>query len=84
MPTYRKTVSFGERRVFFVPVVNQSNQPLMPTTILRARRWIDSGRATPFYKKGIFCVRLNVAPSNNQKQEKPTLSNQSLILILMS
>ena len=41
----------------------------MPTTILRARRWINSGKATPFYKKGIFCVRLNIEPSNNIKQD---------------
>jgi len=53
---------------FFVPVVNHQQEPLMPTTLLRARRWIISGKATPFYKKGMFCVRLNVVPSNNQKQ----------------
>jgi len=55
--------------MFFVPVVNQLNQPLMPTTLLRARRWIQSRKATPFWKKGIFCVRLNIKPSNNKKQE---------------
>jgi hypothetical protein len=32
----------------------------MPTTPSRARRWIRDGKATPFYNKGIFCVRLNV------------------------
>jgi len=55
--------------MFFVPVVDQNNNPLMPTTLLRAKRWINSGKATPFYKKGIFCVRLNVKPSNTHKQE---------------
>jgi len=55
--------------MFFVPVVDQSNQPLMPTTKFRAERWILSGKATPFWKKGVFCVRLNIVPSNTEKQE---------------
>jgi len=53
----------------FVPVVNQQQEPLMPTTPSRAKRWIKSGKATPFFKKGIFCVRLNVEPSNQETQE---------------
>jgi len=52
----------------FVPVVNSENRPLMPTTPSRARRWIKSGKATPFWKKGVFCVRLNVEPSNTNRQ----------------
>jgi hypothetical protein len=47
----------------FVPVVDQHQQPLMPTTPARARRWIKSGKATSFWKGGIFCVRLNQEPS---------------------
>lgn len=35
----------------------------MPTTPQRAKRWIKSGKATPFFRKGIFCVRLNTEPS---------------------
>lgn len=35
----------------------------MPTTPNRAERWIKSGKATPFFRKGVFCVRLNVEPS---------------------
>lgn len=53
----------------FVPVVNKNNQPLMPTIPSRARRWIKSGKATPFWKKGVFCVRLNVDPSDNKVQK---------------
>ena len=53
----------------FVPVVDKDNNPLMPTIPSRARKWIKSGKATGFFKKGIFCVRLNVEPSDNQKQE---------------
>ncbi len=55
--------------MFFVPVVNQNQEPLMPTNLLRARRWINAGKATPFYKKGVFCVRLNVNPSDHKKQD---------------
>lgn len=52
----------------FVPVVNRENRPLMPTTPSRAKRWIKSGKATPFWKKGVFCVRLNVEPSAHNYQ----------------
>jgi hypothetical protein len=52
----------------FVPVVDSENRPLMPTTPSRAKRWIKSGKATPFWKKGVFCVRLNVAPSKTHRQ----------------
>jgi RRXRR protein len=52
----------------FVPVVDHYQQPLMPTTPARARRWIRSGKATPFWKWGVFCVRLNVEPSAREVQ----------------
>ncbi len=48
----------------FVPVIDQNQRPLIPTKPSRARRWIKSGKATPFWKKGLFCVRLNIEPSN--------------------
>jgi len=51
-----------------VPVVDKDNKPLMPTKPSRARRWVKSGKATPFWKKGIFCVRLNVEPSAKKAQ----------------
>ena len=54
---------------FFVPVVNLNQEPLMSTTLLRAKRWISTGKATPFWKKGVFCVRLNVEPSDRIKQD---------------
>ncbi len=47
----------------FVPVLDSEQQPLMPTTPARARRWIKSGKATTFWQGGLFCVRLNVEPS---------------------
>jgi hypothetical protein len=52
----------------FIPVVDPTGQPLMPTTPARARRWIKIGRATPLYRRGLFCVRLNVPPSSNHLQ----------------
>jgi len=52
-----------------VPVVDFLQKPLMPTKPSRARRWIKSGKATPFWKKGIFCVRLNVEPKDRKTQE---------------
>lgn len=52
----------------FVPVVDSQNQPLMPTIPSRARRWIKSGKATPFWATGVWCVRLNVEPSKRETQ----------------
>ncbi|MGL5805124.1 MAG: RRXRR domain-containing protein [Xenococcaceae cyanobacterium] len=52
----------------FVPVVDLRQLPLMPTIPSRARRWIKSGKATGFWKRGVFCVRLNVEPSNKNTQ----------------
>lgn len=53
----------------YVPVVDSNQVSLMPTTPSRARRWIKSGKATPFWKKGVFCVRLNVEPSARNYQD---------------
>ena len=53
----------------FVPVVDSNQKPLMPTTPNRARRWVKSGKATPFWKKGVWCVRLNIEPSGRQTQD---------------
>lgn len=52
----------------FVPVVDTDQQPLMPTTPARARRWMKTGKATPFWKGGIWCVRLNQEPSARVKE----------------
>jgi hypothetical protein len=49
----------------FIPVLSKDRKPLMPTTPSRAKRWIRSKKATPFWSKGIFCVRLNVEQSNH-------------------
>ncbi|MEM7593883.1 MAG: RRXRR domain-containing protein [Cyanobacteria bacterium P01_A01_bin.83] len=52
-----------------VPVLDSNQIPLMPTTPKRAAKWIKSGKATPFWKRGIFCVRLNVEPSARNYQD---------------
>ncbi len=53
----------------FVPVVDKDQKPLMPTKPSRARKWIRDGKATSFWKNGVFCVRLNVEPSDRYFQE---------------
>ncbi len=58
----------------FVPVVDRNRKPLMPTTSARARRWIKSGEATPFWDRGIFGVRLNRDPSGCQVQDIAVVS----------
>ena len=55
--------------MMFIPVVDKDQKPLMPTIPSRARRWIKTGRATPFWKKGIFCIRLNEEPSGRKTQD---------------
>ena len=52
----------------FVPVVDRQQRPLMPTAPSRARRWIKRREATPFWKGGVFCVRLNREPSGRVVQ----------------
>jgi len=52
----------------FVPVLDRDQRPLMPTTPSRARRWLKSGKATAFWKGGLFCVRLNFNPSAREGQ----------------
>lgn len=54
--------------MLFVPVISQRGKQLMPTIPSRARKWIKAKKATPFWKNGIFCVRLNQKPSNRKKQ----------------
>jgi hypothetical protein len=51
-----------------VPVIDSKQNPLMPCTERRARRMIESKKATPFFKHGLFCIRLNVEPSARDVQ----------------
>lgn len=51
-----------------VPVVTSDRQPFMPTSACRARKMIKNGKATPFFSKGIFCVRLNQEPATRNLQ----------------
>ena len=42
-----------------VPVLDRHGQPLAPARPSRVRRWLESGRATKVWVKGIFAVQLN-------------------------
>lgn len=45
-----------------------NGEVMMPCCPARARRLIASREATPFIHKGVFCIRLNRAPSDNKIQ----------------
>lgn len=51
-----------------VPVIDQNQKPLMPCSEKRARKMVESRKATPFWKRGVFCVRLNAEPSARNLQ----------------
>ncbi|MBR8838273.1 MAG: RRXRR domain-containing protein [Stigonema ocellatum SAG 48.90 = DSM 106950] len=52
-----------------VPVVDQENKPLMPTTPARARKWIEKGKALPKRNNlGVFYVQLTQKPSDYKTQ----------------
>ena len=46
-----------------VPVKTKDKLALMPTSPARARMLISMSEATPYFVKGIFCIRLNREPS---------------------
>lgn len=52
-----------------VPVLDEIKRPLMPCTEKRARKMLESGRAKPYWCKGIFCIILQELPKNSYKQE---------------
>ncbi|MDE0466192.1 MAG: RRXRR domain-containing protein [Candidatus Poribacteria bacterium] len=47
----------------FVPVKSKAGEQLMPTSPSVARHLIKSGKATPYWNNGIFCIRLNYETS---------------------
>jgi len=59
---------FKERKMFSVPVVDKNGFPLMPTSPRRAARWVKSRKATPFWSRGVWCIRLNVEPLDRKTQ----------------
>lgn len=65
-----RRVTLKKTRQTFVPVFDiDGKTPLMPTRSARARKWIKIGKATPFWRRGVFCVRLNILPSSYKGQE---------------
>lgn len=52
-----------------VPVVDRNQIPLMPCSEKRARQMISSRKATPFWKHGVFCIRLNKEPPSRKLQQ---------------
>jgi hypothetical protein len=48
-----------------IPVISTNGNPLMPTTPSRARKLIQNGFAIPFFKLGIFCIRITKESENN-------------------
>jgi hypothetical protein len=51
-----------------VPVIDSNQKPLMPCSEKRARKMVESRKATPFWKRGVFCIRLNVEPLSRTLQ----------------
>ena len=52
----------------FVPIKTKDGQQLMPMHAARARKLVKRGEATPYWDNGIYCIRLNKAPSNSETQ----------------
>lgn len=64
---YTRHVSAFRKQM--VPVIDSQQIPIMPCSEKRARKMVESGKATPFWKKGMFCVRLNKEPSSRSLQQ---------------
>jgi hypothetical protein len=57
------------KEVSVVPVVDKENSPLMPCSEKRARLLMERNQAKPFWKAGIFCLRLTKDPSGRKLQD---------------
>ena len=59
----------GEYKLVFVPIKTKDDQVLMPMHAARARKLVKRGEATPYYNNGLYCLRLNKAPSDRETQD---------------
>ncbi|MEI2581019.1 RRXRR domain-containing protein [Scytonema sp. PRP1] len=70
-----------------IPVVDKDNQPLMPTTPARARKWVESGKAVKrwskcgqFYKLRYLLHFCNFNESKNSswinRSRRPSVTTQ--------
>ena len=53
------TTRKGPHNQTTVPVLDQHGQPLAPARPSRVRRWLETGRASKVWTKGIFAVQLH-------------------------
>ena len=58
----------GNREGFLVPVVDSNNNPQFPCKCTVAASLIKVGKAIPFFKKGIFAIRLNKAIKDSHEK----------------
>ncbi len=52
-----------------VPVLDKDKKPLMPCTEKRAKKLMESGKAKPYWCKGIFCIILQDEPKSRYMQD---------------
>ena len=52
-----------------VPVLDKYKKPLMPCSEKRARQLMESGKAKPYWCKGVFCIILQVEPKSRYMQD---------------
>ncbi len=52
-----------------VPVLDKDKNPLMPCTEKRAKKLMESGKAKPYWCKGVFCIILQEEPKSRYMQD---------------
>jgi len=68
VPSQSALLSRSGSKNGLVPVVEYNNNPLFPCAPSVARKLIKVRKATPFYKKGFFAIRLNKVIDNTSQK----------------